>query len=411
MKHSIKVTLAKSASDLKPIRLRVSFNSYRVDLSTGLSYEEKNFKDGKAKNNTKNANRQSAVEVNSLLNKQIAVIDNYFIQCELDNRFPLPDELKRVFYEHFRLNQSGGKKIDVFVLFDKFLLEHEAKKQLSLSCITNYKMVKTNLQQYNNNLYISNLTPNFINDFKAFLENKKLKNTTIKHYCSMLKTFLLYLKKERYINFDVEDTDTIKVIKKDTQSFLTHEELKQFYNLKTSSEMETYVKDMFLFACFTGLRFSDLEKLKKSDIKKEHIEIITQKTSTKINIDLNRYSKEIINKYFNINDLCNTLFPKISIKYYNTLLRNMFIRAGIDSEVTITFYKKNNRIEETKKKYEILSSHSARRTFVVECLRKGIAPLVIIKWTGHSNLETLRPYIAIVDELKKSEMQKFDEDL
>ena len=68
-------------------------------------------------------------------------------------------------------------------------------------------------------------------------------------------------------------------------------------------------------------------------------------------------------------------------------------------------------IEETKKKYEILSSHSARRTFVVECLRKGIAPLVIIKWTGHSNLETLRPYIAIVDELKKSEMQKFDEEL
>ena len=47
----------------------------------------------------------------------------------------------------------------------------------------------------------------------------------------------------------------------------------------------------------------------------------------------------------------------------------------------------------------------------MECLRKGIAPLVIIKWTGHSNLETLRPYIAIVDELKKSEMQKFDDDL
>ena len=111
MKHSVKVAFAKSANDLKPIRLRVSFNSYRVDLATGLSYEEKNFKNGKAKNNTMNANRQTAMEINFQLSKMIEVIDNYFIKCHLENRFPLPDELKKVFNAAIKNKQPTPTKV------------------------------------------------------------------------------------------------------------------------------------------------------------------------------------------------------------------------------------------------------------------------------------------------------------
>ncbi len=411
MKHSVKVAFAKSANDLKPIRLRVSFNSYRVDLATGLSYEEKNFKNGKAKNNTMNANRQTAMEINFQLSKMIEVIDNYFIKCHLENRSPLPDELRTTFNKAIR-NKISVNNQSVFPLFDEFLKHQDKEKQLSFNCLTNYNNVKRNLEIFDKDLTINDIKPDFLNIFKDFLEKKNLKHTTIRHILSMLKTFLNYLKSKHYINIDIEQHSVVKVIKGDTQSYLTHSELKRLYERKSfDSDTEVLARDMFVFACFTGLRYSDLTRLKKSDINPQNIEFITKKTGTKVSVDLNRYAKEIIDKYLNINPLFQNLFPPICLKHYNNMLHKIFKDCGFDNEITLTYYKRGVRVEEKKKKYEILSSHSARRTFVVECLRKGIAPLIIIRWTGHRSLDTLKPYIAIADETKKSEMTKLDENL
>lgn len=410
MKHSIKVCLGTSKYELKPIRLRVSFLSQRVDLNSGISYEEKNFKNGRAKNNTRNANRQTAVEVNLLLSKQIEVIDNYFIECDLQKRYPQACELKRIFAEKFKTSVQNN--VDVFSLFDTFIKKRESEKQLTMSCVINYIAVKRQLQAFNAKLTLRHIHDDFLNEIKAFFEEKQLKNRTIKHYLSMLNTFLMWLKQNKYLSIDIQPQNTVKIIKNDTQSYLTHSELKQFYEYKPENDTENLCKDLFLFAAFSGLRFSDLIRLKKIDIHlPTHFCVITKKTSTSIKVELNRYTREIAEKYFFNNEFLTTLFPTISIKHYNNTLHEIFKKCGVNSDVTITYYQGSNRVEVTKKKYEILSSHSARRTFVVECLSKGIPPLTVIRWTGHSNLETLRPYIAIADETKKKEMQKLDSEL
>ena len=59
-------------------------------------------------------------------------------------------------------------------------------------------------------------------------------------------------------------------------------------------------------------------------------------------------------------------------------------------------------------KWELITTHCARRTFVVNSLRLGIPAEVIMKWTGHSDFKAMKPYIEIVDELKKENMSRYD---
>ena len=66
-------------------------------------------------------------------------------------------------------------------------------------------------------------------------------------------------------------------------------------------------------------------------------------------------------------------------------------------------------VENGVPKYELLTTHVARRTFVVTALSLGVAADVIMRWTGHSDYKAMKPYIAIVDELKRNSMKKIDE--
>jgi integrase len=65
-------------------------------------------------------------------------------------------------------------------------------------------------------------------------------------------------------------------------------------------------------------------------------------------------------------------------------------------------------VEEVVAKCNLVSTHTARRTFVVTALTLGVPAEVVMRWTGHSDWASMRPYVAIVDELKKKEMGRFD---
>lgn len=68
----------------------------------------------------------------------------------------------------------------------------------------------------------------------------------------------------------------------------------------------------------------------------------------------------------------------------------------------------NERIEEILPKYELLSSHIGRRTFICNALMLGIAPNIVMKWTGHSDYAAMKPYIEIADKAKETAMSLFN---
>lgn len=111
----------------------------------------------------------------------------------------------------------------------------------------------------------------------------------------------------------------------------------------------------------------------------------------------------------------------VSLKNYSELVReNERLRmeldalkevgqwAGLCSKHRVVYFRGSERFEDVLTKWQELTTHCARRTFVVNALRLGIPAEVIMKWTGHSDFKAMKPYVKIVDKLKESEMSKFD---
>lgn len=82
--------------------------------------------------------------------------------------------------------------------------------------------------------------------------------------------------------------------------------------------------------------------------------------------------------------------------------------AGINEEIRVTTYKGNVRTDKIQPKWELVGTHTGRRTFIVNALSLGITPNIVMKWTGHSDYKAMKPYIDIVDSIKASSMTKFD---
>ncbi|MGL5261855.1 MAG: site-specific integrase, partial [Bacteroides sp.] len=191
--------------------------------------------------------------------------------------------------------------------------------------------------------------------------------------------------------------------------YLTWEELIYLfdYDFKEKRYLER-VRDVFCFCCFTGLRYSDAKKLTREDIFNDYIEIVTQKTTDRLKIELNDYSRSILSKYEDDPLLGHKALPVISNQKMNEYLKEMGRLVGFDTPTRIVYFKGNKRFEEVKPKYELLATHCGRRTFVVNALYLGIPAEVIMRWTGHSDYKSMKPYVKIVDDLKASEMSKFN---
>jgi integrase len=192
--------------------------------------------------------------------------------------------------------------------------------------------------------------------------------------------------------------------------YLEWEELMHLYDFAFPPERAdlSAVRDVFCFCCFTGLRYSDVVKLRHSDVKENHISVVTQKTADGLIIELNNYSRAILEKYKNHTSDNDNALPVMRLKKMNGYLRDMGELAGIDAPQRIVYFKGSNRHEEVYKKHELLTTHCGRRTFIVNSLRLGVPAEVIMSWTGHSDYKAMKPYIKIVDKLKQSEMDKFN---
>lgn len=329
-----------------------------------------------------------------------------------------PDE----FRESFNNIIKGEKKKSnpFFETFDKYIKEQGKKKGWVKKNYEKNKVVKTHLRNFNPNLSF-NLTSKDIDSFIYYLNSKEaringknskagLKNSTSERYVSMLKWFLTWAKKEGYYsgNLNTEYSIALKQVEKKAKVFFTWDELMQWYTFDFGSESYNQVRDCVSLMSFTSLRHSDLFTLKKQDIFKDHIIVYTEKTDDGLRIDLNNYSRSILDKYKHITFADDLAMPVISNQKMNDYLKEMGKIIGFDEPTKVVYYIGAVRHDETYPKHELLSTHVGRRTFIVNAIFLGIPPVVVMQWTGHKDYNSMKPYIAIVDELKNNEMDKFN---
>ena len=138
------------------------------------------------------------------------------------------------------------------------------------------------------------------------------------------------------------------------------------------------------------------------------MEVTTIKTADSVSIELNGITKGILEKYKDVPFPDNRALPSYTNQAMNRSIKDLCQLAGIDEPVRITTYKGNVRKDEVHPKWELVGTHTGRRTFIVHALSMGISPSIVMKWTGHSDYKAMKPYIDIVDSAKAESMTKFD---
>ena len=181
-----------------------------------------------------------------------------------------------------------------------------------------------------------------------------------------------------------------------------------FFHFEFPKEKEhlSKARDMFCFMAFTSLRYSDLAALKPVNLVDGYLDFCTEKTDDKLHIALNEHAMKIIEKYSWYKG--DTIFPVPSNQKLNDYLKEAAKLAGLDREISQVYFKGNTRHEDTYKFWEQISCHDARRTFVCCSLALGIPASVVMSCTGHSDYESMKPYIEVADETQKMQMEKWN---
>lgn len=234
-------------------------------------------------------------------------------------------------------------------------------------------------------------------------EEKKIGDNYFAKIIASLKSFLTwahdlgYHSNLAYKKFRATERETEVV-------YLTIEELFKLYNYAFDSKKLDQVRDFYCFGCFTGLRFSDMVGLKPAHIQGDFIIKTIQKTQeTDSKIPLSIYAKEILGKYY---DTVHEPLPRVSHQKFNDYIKECCKVVGIDSPTTRVRFSGSSRIENTYPKWQLITSHTARKTFVTNSLILGMKEMVIRNITGHKKEENFKRYVRIADNVKQHEVAR-----
>lgn len=270
-----------------------------------------------------------------------------------------------------------------------------------------YKALQKHLENFEiyvrKKLKFDQIHSNFFNEFTTYsIIDLKHTNNTIGKHITMFKTFMNwafesgYHQTTEYKKFKIwrEETDIIYLTETELMTLFRHK-------LKEGSSFEK-VRDVFCFGCFTGQRFSDIKGFSYAHVKNGSWFVRTVKTKDPLEIPLNKYAIEIIDKYKERDQN----MPVMSNQKTNEYLKGVCELAKIDDPVINIKYRGSERIENALPKHDFITTHTARRTFVTLSLEKGMRPETVMAITGHKDYKTFKRYIKITSKVKEVEMNK-----
>ena len=404
-----------------PINADITFCGKRFFYFTGCRIDaskwDKNLQ--VVKKNNFNARGESASEINARLRRICVAVESVFRRLEINNIPPtkinVRDELKKELNEESMSRKTLIEYYKMLVdIREKELKDTPNRAQWKQGTLTKHKTMIRHLEGYKRQLYFEDMTDITLSKFESYLIGKGLSNSYVHKSMKDIKTFLNwatqmgYNKILHYQNYQQKFKNET-ITENNTNLFaLTSDELLILQRLDIKRQSIDRTRDMFLFCCSTGLRFSDARKLKWTDIAEDCIDVVTQKTNQHIRIPINKRIKSIIDKYSSFK--LEFVFPSISNQKYNDQLKELGKLAGFD-EVWTKAIQRGNEVERISlPKYEFLSSHVARRTFVTDALRKGWQPEAIRAITGHTTSKMMMNYVKMDMETKKEFMGMLDVD-
>lgn len=397
----------KGKTDSK-LRFRIRYDGKTVAFNVGYRVDnEKWIADAqRCKANTTHGKKKvPASTINAEISRCEEIADRVFFMFENAGISPSANDF-RAEYNKLQGKEDKVPEKGLFYCLNRFILEYPTETSLSGKSIEKYIVLKSSLKKFSPELQFADLNVQGITSYVNFLVERGMANRTALRTITTLKTFLSWCVSHGYSN----DTEFkkfkphLKTVPK-TVIFLTWEELIKVYNCTLTREALIRAREAFCFQCFTSLRYSDVKNLSWADVKEDCITITTVKTADSLSINLNKYSRAILDRMPRTQD---KVFPIPKVNRYNTHLREIWKECCIDTLVRTVSYTGAKRVEKVNRKYELATSHAGRRTFICNALMLGIPPNIVMKWTGHSDYKAMQPYIDVTDKAKQNAMKLFD---
>lgn len=332
-------------------------------------------------------------EFNTRLNNIRDTVLDILRRLKNDGISPTHEILKKEFNLIFKKGKNQSEESDNELM--TFIPYFIKTCNWSIGTKKSYKIVYDNLREFEQSkklkLTYSKITIDFYNEFIDFLQSKAYTPNTIATRIKVLKTFMNEAHERGYHNnLDYKKKSFNKPSDKTKKVYLTENELQTIYKLDLSNNKKLdLVRDWFLIGAYTGLRFSDLEQLAETDFKEKTIEIKTKKTGNEVVVPLNKIVRQILRKHKN-------KIPKIiSNQKFNEYIKDVVEKAGIVYDIVIHETKGKTDIKKIEKKYNLVSAHTARRSFATNAYLAGVPTIQIMKMTGHETEEAFLSYIRI----------------
>ncbi|GGG35364.1 site-specific integrase [Hymenobacter glacieicola] len=167
------------------------------------------------------------------------------------------------------------------------------------------------------------------------------------------------------------------------------------------------VRDVFLFCCYTGLRYSDVQQLQPANLHTWNghriLKLVQTKTRRPVSIYLTAAAEAILNQYANTERL--RLLPVYANQVMNRGLKRLGQLAGLVTPVETMEVVSGQVVKTSVPAYELLTMHTARHTFATQSLLRGVSPAVLQRVMGHSKLQTTMHYAKMVEDFQHQALQ------
>ena len=341
-------------------------------------------------------------EVNGALNTIEALIKSFITKAATsDNEVVSKDSLKNLLDIHFGKKKS--KASDFHSFFEAFIEQCDSRlsprrggQTIDYKTKREYARTYYYIQEYEKKrkirLEFRNIDKMFFNDFVAFLQGLGLSTNTIWHKTVSIKA-VMKAANEQELTDNTKYTSFKNVSEESQAIALSEKELDMLaqFDFSKSPRLER-TRDLFLIGCWTGLRFSDFTRIKQENIKDNMLTIQQQKTNEFVTIPLHPVFIVIWNKY-------NGVLPaNISNQKFNDNLKDVCREAGLTERVMKSITKGGKKQTTIYEKWQLVSSHTARRSFATNLYKSGFPSISIMQITGHKTESSFLKYIKVTKE-------------
>lgn len=383
------------------ISMFFSYNYQRFQAGTGMVVEGNDWDKKRQRAKSHIRGRHDYVKINRELDKWEETAQQVYIDFDYGEGADYDQFKNEILYRMGKLVRPSEEPTELLPYLESYITEQKSKAGSTKSSWGKYEALLSHLRQYQkdtgNKVDFNKIDWDFKDKFEqwSYLEPRKFSSNNSAKLLSALKVVLreAYRKKIHENRIFTEKGYTIKRVATKNKVSFTLEELALIsaHNFENDTRLDR-VRDLMIFACWTGLRVSDWWKVSTDNVRvidgQRVLQLVTKKTGTSVFIPIVPPLQKVLVKY-------DWTLPKISEQKFNGYIKEVIKIVLPESRFSRIYSHGGERKEEISYKWEFASSHAGRRTYATNAYLLSNSPAQVMQVTGHSTERQFFEYIDV----------------